>query len=513
MLLWLALKFDGTIQRRFTSLTPARETEMSRFLMIQNKGVAPLEGFTVLGVSGTSSSGDANTIGMFGSGTKLAINLFLRQGIEPIIYCGGLKLTFYCENRTMDEGIAQKDYGQVHCRAQGTYNGRQINKELPLSWAANWGEKDWDTVWMALREFTANAIDRTIRENGDFLDSIKSGDLKVDIVPEKSVRAKSEYTRIFIPLEHEEVSKFYVELPKRFLHFSEHPEDVTKDILSKGHNITKDKHTPVVYHHGVFIREVEGEDPSIFDYNFTRHELQIDECRNCNDSSVKTAVARKLKYADVDTLSEVFRRLGRGEKIYEGDLSSWDLSFTYDYSSKKDKAKENWHEAWNKACGNAVMAETDHGQELLALKGHQSVRVPIAWSGAAFGLDIQPIEGRVLSKSEKEGNEEIPATIELKTTLDTVWGWLDKLKLTNGKSKPECACFRKLVDAGSVKMGFFDGNKIYVNIDHARSMGMELQKTVLEELVHYVTGSGDLSRDFQEYLLSVVVNMADAAIF
>ena len=45
------------------------------FLRIQNPGVAPVEGFTLLGVSTTRDCGVEGAIGQFGSGNKHAINV------------------------------------------------------------------------------------------------------------------------------------------------------------------------------------------------------------------------------------------------------------------------------------------------------------------------------------------------------------------------------------------------------------------------------------------------------
>ena len=56
------------------------------FLCVQNPGVAPVEGFTLLGVS--TSRGETGTIGQFGSGAKHAINTLLRAGLKLTIYCG-----------------------------------------------------------------------------------------------------------------------------------------------------------------------------------------------------------------------------------------------------------------------------------------------------------------------------------------------------------------------------------------------------------------------------------------
>ena len=52
------------------------------YLLVQNPGVAPVEGYTLLGVSTTRNCGVAGTIGQFGSGAKHAINTLLRAGLK-----------------------------------------------------------------------------------------------------------------------------------------------------------------------------------------------------------------------------------------------------------------------------------------------------------------------------------------------------------------------------------------------------------------------------------------------
>ena len=64
------------------------------YLLIQNPGIAPVEGYTLLGVSTTRNCGVAGTIGQFGSGAKHAINTLLRAGLRLLIYCGKTRLEF-----------------------------------------------------------------------------------------------------------------------------------------------------------------------------------------------------------------------------------------------------------------------------------------------------------------------------------------------------------------------------------------------------------------------------------
>ena len=92
-----------------------------------------------------------------------------------------------------------------------------------LGFVLDYGKQDWNEVALALREFVSNAIDRSIREVGDW------STVKIEIVNEVQVRAKSGYTSVFVPL-NAEVLDFYNNLGKWFLHFSE-PKSLDKAIL------------------------------------------------------------------------------------------------------------------------------------------------------------------------------------------------------------------------------------------------------------------------------------------
>ena len=41
-----------------------------------------------------------------------------------------------------------------------------------MGWCLDFGAIDWTDLSMALREFVANAIDRTVRERGDFVPAL-----------------------------------------------------------------------------------------------------------------------------------------------------------------------------------------------------------------------------------------------------------------------------------------------------------------------------------------------------
>jgi hypothetical protein len=199
------------------------------FVCIQNPGVAPVEGFTLLGVSTTRDCGVEGTVGQFGSGNKHAINVLLRAGLKVFVYCGKTRLDFQTRDDEIDDGLVRKPVKRVVCKMGGT-----STRTIDLGWVLDFGAIDWTDLGMALREFISNAIDRTVREeNGEFIPALQDGRLAVTPVSEEKVKAKDGYTRVYVELS-PTVQRYIDELPKRFLHFSDRPEQVRQSFSAQG---------------------------------------------------------------------------------------------------------------------------------------------------------------------------------------------------------------------------------------------------------------------------------------
>ena len=284
------------------------------FLLVQNPGVAPVEGFTLLGVSTTRDCGVEGAIGQFGSGNKHAINVLLRAGLKVIVYCGKTRLDFQTRDDEIDDGLIRKPVKRVMCKLGGT-----STRTIDLGWVLDFGAIDWTELGMALREFVSNAIDRTLRqENGEFIPAMLDGRLAVVPVCDEKVKAKDGYTRVYVEL-NAGVQRYVDDLPKRFLHFSADPSQVKKSFLPKGDRNLNGKKTAVIYRAGVFVREIEeNSDESVYDYNFKQDELQIDECRNASDYTVKAAIAKLYRRATAPELTPVFRALVDAEAGLRG---------------------------------------------------------------------------------------------------------------------------------------------------------------------------------------------------
>jgi hypothetical protein len=90
-----------------------------------------------------------------------------------------------------------------------------------------------------------------------------------------------------------------------------------------------------------------------------------------------------------------------------------------------------------------------------------------------------------------------------------VWNWIDAANMTNGKSMPDVRCYRDLMHAESETMGYANNEAVYIREDVASGNNDFLTKVALEEVSHYVTGAHDRSRDIQQFLIDVIVGIAE----
>ena len=473
------------------------------YLLIPTPGVAPVEGYTRLGMSTTRDCGVEGTIGQFGSGAKHAINVLLRAGIKFWIYCGPTRLDFFTVEDYIDDGLSGKTIKRVCCKLGGT-----STKVIDCGWCLDFGAIDWNETAMALREFIANAIDRTIRQTGDFQQAKEDAHLRVIPIDESQRRACNGYTRIYVEMT-ADVQKFYGELPKRFLHFSEHPEQVNQTLLPKAGRNLGESQSPMIYRGGVLVREIkETKYPSLYDYNFDPKDLTIDECRNSNEYHTRAACAKAIRCADTDTIATIYESLIAIKQTFESELDPYYLLPTY--QTPTDQEKKRWQDGWERVAGDAVLGdlEASHVNDFANRKGFKvkSIQKP-EWVRTAARLGIKT-SSTVLSENERAGKEHLAASASALQAVDIAWGWLLGLEMTEGKPKPRVACYRDLMNAEKSVMGYYEDGTVFLREDISDSVSKYSLKVALEELVHYVTGATDCSRDFQSFLLDVIVEMA-----
>jgi len=456
-----------------------------QYLMIRNPGrVNPLA-MTLLGVSTTRYAGRTGTIGTFGSGSKYAIALLLRLALRPILICGNLKMEFFTKVRYVDGN----EFHQVCVKYSGKNDdGTTNNRTEDLGFTLEWGIHDWTRLDMAIREFVANAID------GAMLNDRSFQDIEIQVV--EKPRAKADHTTIFIPYT-PEVEEVWRKLGEMFLHFK-HYRLIDKKILPK---VQEDGKTRI-YKNGVLVCTLDKK--SIFDYN-VGNELQLDESRNANPSEARSACASALSNASASDLCKAINVMIDNPQVdvWENEFSHYDLG---SYSPTEEQIAA-WSVAWEGSAGLHSVV-TDKSQlvgEFVRRKGFKAVAMPSQWKRALEKYGIKS-EVQVLSGLEKEGFDATVPTKDMQDAVDKVWNMLECFELTNGKEKPKVMAFSSIMNAEAQTMGKYQDNTVYLHTDLAESF--MLTQTALEEVVHHVTGSGDMSRDLQDFLFRVITKIA-----
>ena len=487
---------------------------MATFLKIENPGVCPTEGFILLGATSKrlADNDSPYCIGQFGSGNKHSVNVLLRAKLYPIVFCGNHKLEFGTKAGRMKALEGEAAYNRVIVRHGGTdENGTNVTYTEELSQTDEYGVLDWNCLGMAFREFVSNSIDAAIAVNRQANGTSRWpwDGVKVELVPEEKVRAKRGWTRVFVPADHEEVIRFYANLGKWFMHFSE-PEAITSSILTKkSRNLDPGCHTAVIYRRGVRVREIDQyATESLFDFNL--NDLRVDESRNVDDYACRTAAAKAMAKASPEILAQWLRSFRTGQSYWEHGFGGYELRPGWG-DNPEDVAgrKVNWNKALELVGDGVVLATKDGPVETLARKGYSPLEVPeiVVQAAEQYGCATP---SKVLSADELDGRESFDPTPDAVAALDWVWGQVDRAGMTDGKTKPTVRCFRKVMNGGVVTRGFLRDGIVYVNQDLAAGTSVDLRQTVLEEVAHYLTKSGDCTRDLQDWAFKLAVRVAMA---
>lgn len=487
---------------------------MATYLKIENPGVCPVEGFILLGATSKrlADTDSPYTIGQFGSGNKHALNVLLRAKLYPVVFCGNHKLEFGTKPGRMKALEGETGYNRVVVKHGGTdEDGASVTYTEELSQTDEYGILDWSHLGMAFREFVSNAIDAAIAVNRQANGTVKWpwNGIKVELVPEEKVRAKRGWTRVFVPADNEEVIRFYANLGKWFLHFSE-PESITQAILTKkARNLDTQCQTAVIYRRGVRVREIDQyATESLFDYNL--NDLRVDESRNVDDYQCRQAAARAMAKASPEILATWLRSFRVGRSYWEHQFGGYELKPQWGENAEDVAArKANWSKALELVGDSVVLATKDGPVQTLARKGYDALEVPETVVRAAEEYDCAT-PSKILSADELSGMESFDPTLDAMAALDWVWEQVDRAGMCDGKAKPPLRCFRKVMNGGTVVQGFLRDGVVHVNEDLATGSSVELRQTLLEEVAHYLTGSKDETRDLQDWAFKLAVRVAMA---
>lgn len=455
-----------------------------QWLMIRNPGVANPEALTTIGIS--TSRYREGLIGQFGSGSKMAACLLMRHGIKPVFMIDNLHLYFDHQTTTIDG----REYRPVVVKFGGKdLDGKNRTSTEKLSYVVEMGEVDWTDPNMALRELVSNALDGA-KAGGHDVDSVE---IKVVDKP----RAKAGHTAVFIPFG-DIAQKFLAELNLRFLHFRKDG-SLEKELLPK-----REPGKTYVYKHGV-LAAVLKED-SAYDYNLD--DLTLDECRNASEWNVKYAVSRAIRRAEAGSLAVILKAVIEKKELFEVGLGTDYIKANAYESDQKvvEEGRQRWQAAWEAVAGKDSVATSGLTgmEDTIRRKGFRPVVLDNKWLLALDSYQVKT-EATLLTNLERKGNEILPPTDEAVKAVDRVWALLETYGRTNGKEKPPVHCFRTIMNGGEQLEGYYQNGAVYLRQELA---GKDAFKVALEEVVHYTTGSGDMSRDIQDFLFLLVTDMA-----
>lgn len=486
---------------------------MMMYLKIENPGVCPPDLFTLLGASLTRDHGGESSIGKFGSGCKHGVLVCLRNEVKPIVFCSNLCMEFESQPQVISDSLDSKEFGRVSVKYSGKDDtGATKNSTEKLGFVLEYGANDWGNVTMGLREFVSNAIDYSIRMNGE--DGWKS--VKIEPVSEKQVRAKAGYTRVFIPM-NDEVLNFANNLGRWFLHFSE-PENLKVEVLPKSNrNMQENSKIAVIYRRGVLVREIANTTlESVFDYNFLN--LDLDECRKADDYSVGHHAAVSLKKTTKENIKLYLNSFSfDAAPKWEHNLSQYSLGINYDL--QKDLIRKTWKEAFAEVSNEDAVFCSAGAKDTVRKKGKKAIVVPEGIMKAATSFDL-PTEENSLSQDEKAGREVIEAKADAEAVLEFCWELVKECGMSLDRNKPKVKCFRQVSTKDNHKDGYVLHDTIYINSDLCSEASVlsgydalsdRLMDVMMQQLAYYTTNSQEYSMDSTKWLCSFLTRMAKTA--
>lgn len=439
------------------------------YWMIENAGEAPVECLTLLGLS--TSRGLDEKIGQFGTGCKHAVNVLLRAGITTVIYSGEKRIEFFAQPKKVEGS------NKVYSLICYTMDGETYETSMTL----DFGEIDWQDIHMAVREFISNAID--------------AGEPNFNKV--SRIEYESGKTRVFFQ-ETPEINKYFVNIGKHFLHFSNR-KDKDQKIMEKESN-----GPALIYRKGVLVREIgfgKKKMDSMFDYNL--NDMQIDECRNMNDFSATNALSKAIGN-DQKVVDAILKRM-----VHEQDFNFFEAEEIDEWGIRYGRV--DLKTTWERLFGDKVICSP----KLLTLipEGADLSQIVLissdVWYKALAHAKIRTIKDLMPEAVSPDGHAIVPLCPETEEAFNLVWNWLWMSKSTNEKKKPRVVNFKQSPTKEGeihkdIKAAYSD-NVVYVNIDFAES-----KSGIFECLIQYISGAIPCSRAHLDYTNSVIAKFIDS---
>lgn len=459
------------------------------FLRVENK-VRHIPDVDFLVTVGESTSrGNANAIGQFGSGFVYTLALFARHGILSAckICLGKDVYTPFVESSIKKDGTGcVREINKIGLKKQ---NGGKYD----LNIATGLGEIDWTDITMGVREIISNAFDGAETYDGTY------NSVDITQVAENQCRAADGVVRVYIPVI-PEVEDYISNIDQYFLCIKKNYNPNVK-VLAK----TSIDGPALIYRKGVLVGKIGKK--SIFNYNLP--DIPLNECRVVNYNQAKEECAKAIvQHAREDQLnrfvSDILLGCNTDTEVWENTFSQWDINPRY----MGNIAEERFNKSIAKVLGSTIVCANDLEKEMVKSKGMHGV-VPKKDSYDIFA-NANIIKAKdILSDIEALGNTIIPANNNVAHIRNRVWEKLEKLNLTQGKKIPNVYCFNSALNAGTKTMGYCDSKfeNIYIHEDISNDTGNQLYSVMLEEIGHYITRAMDCTRDFQTFFIGLAARL------
>lgn len=449
------------------------------YLMIQNPVASnpDVELMSTLGLSG--SRGIDGRVGCFGSGFPYSLALLARHGLlERTKICLGTSVytfTIDCKRARTASG-ASVDASTIVMKKQ---NG----PTYPLNVSVNFGEQDWRSVTLAIREMVSNCVDGVYEYGG-----IPSRDVVIttDTPDEpRATRAKDGFIRVYIPLT-DEIQQYVDDLHKHFR------------CLAPGYNASRmvtlntDGGPARIYRKGVLVGTF-GKS-SLFHYNI--NDISINESRLVDSYTARDACAEAIfKCKDANIISRYLssKLAGLADGSFERDVYISSMDARYIPDDCKDAVKDGI----KRAIGERIVCTTDIAVRMCESKGCETAHVDedLAKVLVSYGCVRTPRD--VLNDAEVSGKVISEPTQAAQAMLDFVWTAMERCQVTLGKPKPRIACFSQHITSGAMAGYYRPGDGcIYIRRETADGVTTDGLDTIIHELNHYITGADDLTHEF-----------------
>ena len=270
-----------------------RTPSKTGYVMFQNVGAVDYNALYLVGF--TDKAGDPKSIGMFGSGFKLAVTAALRLGMDVILYAGLEKITFKTIQRKVKDSVVDQ---LVFVREDPDGHA----EDLPTNLTLGYGAKDWKKPWAVFREILANCRDEY--------------PMGYEVVAGIEPRGRQGFTRVFV-----EATEDILEIYRNLDHYFKEERNATF-ACEEGRIYPKsapDGQTNF-YCKGMYV--LSTRDFSLYDYDLFN--MPINESRDASTENLFDHVLQLLDHCPPDIKTDVIRyaieKSQEGVRLLESSL-------------------------------------------------------------------------------------------------------------------------------------------------------------------------------------------------